>query len=65
MTPPPGWAPDAAQVEAVDRGPVIAPAEPPAQVEHLVEGHRAVEDVAAGEAVIALEVERRDRVAYR
>ena len=63
VIPPPGWAPDAAQVEPVDRQAVAAAAEERPPQEELVEGLLAVERMAAGQAVVALEVERRDHLA--
>ena len=48
-----------AQVEALERHPVIGRADHRPGAEQLVEAHLAVEDVAADQAEAALEVERR------
>src|SRR6266496_6003454 len=50
----------AAQVKAAHRRTVIGVAEHRARREQLIEGERAVEDVPADEAEIALEIERRE-----
>src|SRR5688572_5146999 len=53
----------AAQVEAVDRRPVVGVAAHRAQREELVEGHVAVQGVPAGDAEQALEVDRAEHLA--
>ena len=58
-----GMGAGAAQVQAVDREPVAAAAEERPPQEELVERLLAVERMAAGQAVVALEVERRDHLA--
>ena len=55
----------AAQVEPVDRHPVAGVAEERPPEEELVEARLGVERVAAGEAVVALEVDRRQDLAVR
>ena len=52
-----------AEEQILDRRPVARPAEQRARDEQLIERQLAVEDVAAGQAVRALEVERRDHLA--
>ena len=63
MTPPPGWA---AAPQRYSRGPACgsprSPA-PAAEREELVRRHRALEDVAAGQAEDALQIERRQHLA--
>src|SRR5690242_21821498 len=49
----------AAQIQTGDRHPVVGVAEHRPSGEELVERERAVEDVAAGQAELAFEVERR------
>src|SRR5262249_2410150 len=53
----------AAQIEILDRRRGAGPREERTADEQLIERQLAVEDVAAGEAVVALEVERRDHLA--
>src|SRR6476660_4704393 len=48
-----------AQVEALERHPIVGSADHRAGAEQLVEPHLAVEDVAADQAEAALQVERR------
>ena len=52
----------AAQIQAADGRPVARPARHRAHREHLVQAHLAVEDVAAGDAEAALQVERRQHL---
>ena len=56
VRPPPGWAPDAAQVEPGDRQPMASEPHHRPPGEELVERRLAVVDVTAGEAVLALEL---------
>ena len=70
---PPGRAHDsaagmrrrAAHVEAADRRAVLRPAGRGAQEEQLLERQLALEDVAFGQAPLALEVERREHLAVQ
>ena len=65
MMPPPGMGRRAAHVEVADRRAVARPARHRAQEEELLERQLALEDVAFGEAELALEVERRQHLAVQ
>src|SRR6476469_10833594 len=54
-----GMGPRSAQVQALERHPVIGRADHRPGAEQLVESHLAVEDVAADESETALEIKRR------
>ena len=58
MTPPPGCAPDPQRYKPAHRHPVVRVAEHGPRGEELVEREAAVEDIAAGEPEITLEIER-------
>ena len=58
-----GVAGGAAQVQAADRRAVVGPAGDGAEAEELMGVHRALHDVAAGDAERALQVERREDLA--
>ena len=53
----------AAEEKAAHRGPVLRPSSDGAHNEHLVQAHLTVEDVAAGDAEAALQIERRQHLA--
>src|SRR4051794_32244549 len=52
----------ATEEQPLDRGPVASPADDGTQEEQLVQGHLPLEDVAAGQAVDALDVHRAENL---
>ena len=65
MMPPPGMGGGAAHVEVLHRRAVAGPARHGPQEEELLEGQLALEDVALGEAPLALQVQRRQHLAVQ